>query len=369
MKQRDALRAQAESSGQAASTSSPSCPPDRHTPAPPSAATAAADPDLAAALANVTAATSPHILIAVANGAYAAGPDGGLVGAWARSAAATHTPTLLFALDEDAAGVATAAGVPAFRVDLPIPLSQQQGQQGKGGGGAAAPPSNHAVSALKYGLARRVLALGYTLLMSDVDVLFLRNPFEEGGAGGGGAGLLPLGADVAASSDGWDAPSAYGWDDVHDEPGLGWGRHAHSTRILHLNSGLWAARPSGAAVAAVSLIEARVSAEPAWDQAVFNEVLLTPSHGAYASPGASLRVLEVDRFVNSRVLWARLGPAAVGAGRVPSDPATRPTAVHVNYHPEKPARLAAVAAFYLGGDVRALEGLPVGSTTTTSGGG
>ena len=338
MKQRDALRTESAPSTAACD--------DRHAVASPSDAAAAADPDLAAALAAVAGEEGRSILLAVANGAYA-----DLVTAWASSVAATGAPALLFALDEAAAAAATAAGVAAFRVDLPIPKAQQ-------GIDSASNPSNHAVSALKFGLAGRVLALGYTAAVSDVDVLFLRNPFAEGQP------LAPssLDADLAASSDGWDAPSAYGWDDVHDEAALGWGRYAHSTRVMHLNSGLWCARPTRAAAEAVRLMASRVAAESTWDQSVFNEVLLLPSARGYASPGATVRVLEVESFVNSRVLWSRLGPAAVASGRVPSaDEPTRPVAVHVNYHPDKLARLQAVASFYLDGDVRALEGLPVGS--------
>lgn len=345
MKQRDALERRA--------TPASPCAGDRHVPASPSPASAAADPDLAAALATVVGAGAPSVLVAVANGAYA-----DLVTAWASSVAATRTPALLFALDEEAAAAATAAGVAAFRVDLPIPDAQL-----REGGTGGSPPSNHAVSSLKYGLVGRVLALGYTCAVSDVDVLFLSNPFGEGGE------LGALQSDVAASSDGWDAASAYGWDDVHDEPGLGWARYAHSTRVMHLNSGLWAARPTAAAAAAVALVEARLAAEAgAWDQAVFNQVLLTPSHGGYASPSPSLRVLGVDAFVNSRVLWSRLGPAAVGAGSVPAAAAPdRPVAVHVNYHPEKLARLRAVASFYFDGNVRALEALPVWGGSESAG--
>jgi arabinosyltransferase len=341
MKQRDALRTQLDAlqQGQHPASSTPCT--DRHAPASPSPTTAAADPALAAALA--AAAPGGAVLLALANAAYAAGPGGGLVGTWAGAAAKAGAPALLFALDDDAAAAATGAGVPAFRVDLPIPAAQRTDE-------GSAPPSNHAVSSLKYGLARRVLALGYTLLFSDVDVLTFADPFSPGN------GLFPLDTDVAAASDGWDPSSAYGWDDVLDEPGLGWARYVHSTRIMHLNSGLWAARPSPAADAALGAVAARVAAEPGWDQAIFNQVLLTPSHEGYTAPGATVRVLSPTAFMNSRVLWTTVREEAARKKSVIS----RPTMLHANYHPDKAARLAAAAAFFEGGgDVAALDVLPL----------
>lgn len=60
------------------------------------------------------------------------------------------------------------------------------------------------------------LELGYSVLLSDVDIVTLRDPF--------GPGLLARDADVEGMTDGFDAMTAYGWDDVMDDPKMGWSR-------------------------------------------------------------------------------------------------------------------------------------------------
>jgi hypothetical protein len=50
---------------------------------------------------------------------------------------------------------------------------------------------NHGISALKFGIIRRFLAMGWAVLLSDIDVAVLQDPFKHlyrcgGGAGGGG---------------------------------------------------------------------------------------------------------------------------------------------------------------------------------------
>ena len=60
--------------------------------------------------------------------------------------------------------------------------------------------SNHAVSGLKFRILRRFLDLGYGVLLSDVDIVTLQNPF----------GFLVRDCDVESMSDGWDNATAYG---------------------------------------------------------------------------------------------------------------------------------------------------------------
>ena len=55
-------------------------------------------------------------------------------------------------------------------------------------------------------------------------------------------------------SDGWDAPKAYGYNDVFDDPDMRWSRYSHSMRVSVINrcatiSGSFAAVLLGAAVA------------------------------------------------------------------------------------------------------------------------
>lgn len=59
---------------------------------------------------------------------------------------------------------------------------------------------NHAVSGLKFRILRPMLHLGYSVLLSDVDIITLQNPFE----------FLARDCDVEGMSDGWDNATAYG---------------------------------------------------------------------------------------------------------------------------------------------------------------
>ncbi len=59
---------------------------------------------------------------------------------------------------------------------------------------------NHAVSGLKFRILKKFLILGYAVLLSDVDIVTLQNPFDN----------LYRDSDVEAMSDGWDNATAYG---------------------------------------------------------------------------------------------------------------------------------------------------------------
>ena len=60
--------------------------------------------------------------------------------------------------------------------------------------------SNHAVSGLKFKILQRFLKLGYAVLLSDVDIIVLRDPFDH----------LFKDSDVESMSDGWNNQTAYG---------------------------------------------------------------------------------------------------------------------------------------------------------------
>ena len=60
--------------------------------------------------------------------------------------------------------------------------------------------SNHAVSGLKFRILRPILEMGFAVLLSDVDIVTLQNPF----------GHLHRDCDVEGMSDGWDNATAYG---------------------------------------------------------------------------------------------------------------------------------------------------------------
>ena len=63
-----------------------------------------------------------------------------------------------------------------------------------------------------------------------------------------------------------------GYDDVADDPSMGWARYAHSVRVFCFNSGLFYIRPTEAALQLLQKVMHRIETESGWDQALFNEV-------------------------------------------------------------------------------------------------
>lgn len=130
------------------------------------------------------------------------------------------------------------------------------------------------------------------------------------------------------SADGWEDYRAYGFDDVQDDPDMGWSRYSHTFRIWHYNSGLFYLRASDRTIELMDRITERLGREKAWDQAIFNEYIWFPSHGDYKGAHVSSRVLDTHQFMNSKTLFKS----------VRGDPFwkdTVPVLVHVNYHSNK----------------------------------
>ena len=69
-----------------------------------------------------------------------------------------------------------------------------------------------------------------------------------------------------------DLPCNTGYDDVADDPSMGWARYAHSMRVFCFNSGLFYIRPTEAAQQLLEGVMRRIETEAGWDQAIFNEV-------------------------------------------------------------------------------------------------
>ena len=63
-----------------------------------------------------------------------------------------------------------------------------------------------------------------------------------------------------------------GYNDVKDDPSMGWARYAHSMRVFVFNSGLFYIRPTQASIALLDTVAHRLATENGWDQAIFNEV-------------------------------------------------------------------------------------------------
>mmetsp|Transcript_28680 Transcript_28680/g.46010 ORF Transcript_28680/g.46010 Transcript_28680/m.46010 type:complete len:257 (-) Transcript_28680:30-800(-) len=238
---------------------------------------------------------------------------------------------LVVAIDEDVAGTMKKMGVPCWYRE---PRAMADNSQ-----------DNHGISSQKFHMLREFLVLGYAVLLSDVDVVTLRNPFEN----------LYRDVDIEGLSDGFDERSAYGWNDGVDDPSMGWSRFAQTMRIFVMNSGLFFAQPSSRTVALMDKITARLERAKEWDQAVYNEVMFFPSHGELRNPHVSTRVMDIDTFMNSKTLFKF---ARHNLRRMES---LRPVMVHVNYHPDKWERMLAVVERFQNGNSKALDKFPDGS--------
>ncbi|XP_020101003.1 arabinosyltransferase RRA2-like [Ananas comosus] len=241
---------------------------------------------------------------------------------------------LVVALDENIENFCRSNKVPVYRRD-----------PDEGIDSIAKTGQNHAVSALKFHILREFLQLGYSVLLSDIDIVYLQNPFDH----------LYRDSDVESMSDGHDNMTAYGYNDVFDEPSMGWSRYAHTMRIWVYNSGFFYIRPTIPSIELLDRVAYRLSHEPkSWDQAVFNEELAFPSRPGRDGLYAARRTMDIYLFMNSKVLFKT----------VRKDPKLRtlkPVIVHLNYHPDKLERMKAVVEFYVNGKKNALENFPDGS--------
>ncbi|PUZ72723.1 hypothetical protein GQ55_2G417500 [Panicum hallii var. hallii] len=241
---------------------------------------------------------------------------------------------LVVALDDSIESFCKSNDVPVYRRDPDDGIDNI----GKTGG-------NHAVSGLKFRILREFLQLGYSVLLSDIDIIFFQNPFN----------YLYRDSDVESMSDGHNNMTAYGFNDVFDEPSMGWARYAHTMRIWVYNSGFFFIRPTIPSIELLDRVAGRLSREPkSWDQAVFNEELFFPSHPGYAGLHASKRTMDIYLFMNSKVLFKTVRKDA-------HLQQLKPVIVHLNYHPDKSDRMKAVIEFYVNGKQNALEHFPDGS--------
>ncbi|XP_077244440.1 arabinosyltransferase RRA3-like [Tasmannia lanceolata] len=241
---------------------------------------------------------------------------------------------LVVALDDDTANFCKSKQVPFYKRD-----------PDEGVDSVARTGGNHAISGLKFRVLREFLQLGYSILLSDVDIVYLQNPFDH----------LYRDSDVESMTDGHNNVTAYGYNDVFDEPSMGWARYAHTMRIWVYNSGFFYIRPTIPSIELLDRVTDRLSGEPKpWDQAVFNEELFFPSHAGYEGLHASKRTMDFYLFMNSKVLFKT----------VRKDDNLRklkPVIVHTNYHPDKLPRMKAIVEFYVNGKQDALKSFPDGS--------
>lgn len=84
--------------------------------------------------------------------------------------------------------------------------------------------------------------------------------------------------------------------------------------------------PTAASLDLMRRCAARLEKEKYWDQTVYNEELFFMSHGDYVSPRATVRVMEIDVFMNSKRLFKTVR-------HLPRSQQPKPAMIHMNYHP------------------------------------
>ena len=118
---------------------------------------------------------------------------------------------------------------------------------------------NHATSGLKFKILVDFLSVGASVLLSDVDVIWLQDPFR----------FLYRDSDVEGMSDGWDEPTSYGYD-------YGGG----SLRVFARNSGMFFLQATKQSLGMMSRLAGRMEREGTWDQTAYNEEQFYPAHDA-----------------------------------------------------------------------------------------
>jgi len=127
-----------------------------------------------------------------------------------------------------------------------------------------------------------------------------------------------------------------------------------STEHLNMNSGLFYLRANERTLGLMKRIAARLSKEKAWDQSVYNQEIFFLSHDDYVAPHVTVRILNIYKFMNSKVLFKEVR-------HQPRSSQDLPVMIHINYHPDKHARMLAVVKYYVDKDDHALEPFPGGS--------
>ena len=203
-------------------------------------------------------------------------------------------------------------------------------------------------TALKWLAARLVLSQGWPTLLLDPRTALIRDP----------SGYFSRDSDVEVASDGWDDVTAYGYDHVVDDPEMDWSRFCHGGRVLTSDPGFALLMPTEEAAKLAGLVFGRIayqtslSNEADFEHLAFNEALFLPSHGAYVSPGVTRRTLNYMCFANSKHVFRFLRKDRRFKDRAEH----APVAVRLSYHPNEPARLGDVYAYYLKGKSGALNG-------------
>jgi len=213
-------------------------------------------------------------------------------------------------------------------------------------------PANR-VSTLKYALVKQFLQMRYSVLVSDMDLLYLDNPFKH----------LHRDADIEGQTDGFTEQWSYGSLDGISDPTMGWGGGGLFFKAFTLNVGCAFIRPNRRTVQLMDNVFGRLSSAQGWDQQIFNEELLFLSHGNKKSPMCSVRIMDINLFTNSKIFFRTARQKYLPGARARPD--SRPVMVHMNYHPDKHKRMLCLIDRYFKGRVDACDRLPGGSEPGT----
>jgi len=244
---------------------------------------------------------------------------------------------IIVALDDESKTAIEGLGVPCWRFNKEALVSEEykkiHGANGK-----------FAVSGMKFRILRYFLKLGVSVLLTDVDVAVLQNPFN----------FLYRDSDIEVMSDGFDDDTAYGKMEGYHDPSMGWAQWAYKHEVFASNSGLFYARSTHNTIAAMDEVTRRLEASKGWDQNVFNEVIWLPSRKDYRSPQTSVRVMDIHLFMNTKTLFKKIRRQRKMCSHTP-------VMVHINYHPDKFPRMKAVVDRYIFKKMDALDKFTDGS--------
>ena len=204
------------------------------------------------------------------------------------------------------------------------------------------------ISTLKYGLLKQALLMGFSVMVVDLDIIFLKDPFLH----------LYRDADIEGSTDGFTVGWASGQINSVHEPKMGWGAGGLYVQHFTMNVGCAFIRPTPPAIDLMQRVAERLSRAAAWDQQVFNSEAMLLSHGDYNGSKVSLRIMQFETFVNSKVYFFSSRSKFI-PGRKVSEAET-PVMVHMNYHPDKHKRMLCVWDRYANGKLDACDHFPPG---------
>ena len=229
--------------------------------------------------------------------------------------------------------------VPTFRPNMEIP-SAQDGSH----------PANR-VSTLKYDLLRKFIATGTGVLITDLDLVYVENPFPH----------LHRDADIEGQTDGFTLEWAHGHLSGITDKSMGWGGGGLYAQVFTINVGCMYVRPTARAAALMARVAKRLASSPGWDQQVFNEEAILPAHGETTSGLVTIRILDYMRFVNTKTFFKSQRRAFLPG----SKDMVKPVMIHSNYHPDKHRRMQCLIARYHEGKQSACDHLPGGSEPGT----